>query len=66
MCSDIKKEDLEMNVVKIRRNGQRVEKVFWKAIIHFFNHQTHHRGQIAEMLDILQIENDYSNMVFIE
>ncbi len=66
MCSEINTDDLEKHVIKIRRNGERVEKTFWKALIHFFNHQTHHRGQISEILDTMKIENDYSNMVFIE
>ncbi|WP_414705227.1 hypothetical protein [Pseudobacteroides sp.] len=28
-----------------------------------FNHQTHHRGQISQILDSLKIANDYSNMI---
>lgn len=32
--------------------------------MHFFNHQTHHRGQIAAVLDAAGIENDYSNLIW--
>lgn len=27
-----------------------------------FNHETHHRGQIAEILDQFGVANDYSNL----
>jgi uncharacterized damage-inducible protein DinB len=30
-------------------------------LLHFFNHQTHHRGMIALALDQLSVPNDYSN-----
>jgi uncharacterized damage-inducible protein DinB len=35
----------------------------WEILIHTFNHQTHHRGQISEILDENKIENDFSNMI---
>ena len=66
MCQDIKEEDLLKSMEKKRRNGEIIKKDVWKALIHFFNHQTHHRGQIAEILDEMKIENNYSNMIFIE
>jgi uncharacterized damage-inducible protein DinB len=33
------------------------------AALHMFNHQTHHRGAIAQILDELDVENDYSNLL---
>lgn len=33
------------------------------ALLHMFNHQTHHRGAIAQVLDELGVENDYSNLL---
>lgn len=36
--------------------------LLWAALIHVFNHQTHHRGQIAEVLDEMEVANDYSNV----
>jgi len=44
-------------------NGEMVECEVWKVVIQFFNHQTHHRGQISAMLDELHIRNDYANML---
>lgn len=66
ICEGIQESDLEKIMTRKRRNGETMEKTVWKALIHYFNHQTHHRGQISEILDELRIENDYSNMIFIE
>ncbi len=43
--------------------GEEQTKTPWHILMHVFNHQTHHRGGIAVMLDILGIENDYSNLI---
>ena len=66
LCNEIEESDLSKVMTKKRKNGQIIEKGVWKALIHFFNHQTHHRGQVSEVLDEMKIENDYSNMIFIE
>lgn len=34
-----------------------------EALDHVFNHQTHHRGQISQILDELGIAHDYSNLI---
>ena len=33
------------------------------AMDHVFNHQTHHRGQISQILDELKVEHDFSNLI---
>ena len=66
ICNEIKETDLDKAMKRKRRNGDIIEKTTWKALIHYFNHQTHHRGQISEILDELKIQNDYSNMIFID
>ncbi len=43
--------------------GEEQKKKAWHMIMHVFNHQTHHRGGLAVMLDILGVENDYSNLI---
>jgi uncharacterized damage-inducible protein DinB len=43
--------------------GEDIEKEIWKTFLHFFNHQTHHRGQVSVLLDLLGIEHDYSGLV---
>ena len=65
-CNEIKDTDYDKIMKRKRRNGDIIEKITWKALVHYFNHQTHHRGQISEILDELKIENDYSNMIFID
>jgi uncharacterized damage-inducible protein DinB len=42
--------------------GEDTEKEMWKVLMQMFNHQTHHRGQISELLDMLGIDNDYSTI----
>lgn len=66
LADEIEEADLDKLVVRVTRMGERQEKLFWKALIHVFNHQTHHRGQVSQILDQLKIENDYSNMIRIE
>jgi len=36
---------------------------FRDAFEHFFNHQTHHRGQLSQILDELGVEHDYSDLL---
>jgi uncharacterized damage-inducible protein DinB len=33
------------------------------AVDHFFNHQTHHRGQVSQILDELGVQHDFSNLI---
>jgi uncharacterized damage-inducible protein DinB len=33
-----------------RMNGEAREHPFWLVLTHFFNHQTHHRGQVTTLL----------------
>ena len=44
--------------------GEPQRKVLWRTLLHLFNHQTHHRGQVAALLDQFGIENDYSNLIW--
>jgi len=37
--------------------------IFREALDHVFNHQTHHRGQVSQLLDEMGIVHDYSNLV---
>ena len=37
--------------------------VLGEALLHVFNHQTHHRGAVSQILDEFGIENDYSNLL---
>jgi uncharacterized damage-inducible protein DinB len=43
--------------------GDDVEKELWKILLQWFNHQTHHRGQISVLLDMIGVNNDYSSLL---
>ncbi len=43
--------------------GEPVEKDLWKTLLQMFNHQTHHRGSISAMLDMMGVDNDYSTLL---
>ncbi|MFX1524361.1 MAG: DinB family protein [Promethearchaeota archaeon] len=38
--------------------------IVWKILLQLFNHHTHHRGGVAVLLDQLNIENSYSNLLW--
>lgn len=59
-------ELLLKSVSRQMRDGTRLEREAGKALVHFFNHQTHHRGQVSCILDERQIENNYSNMIYLD
>jgi len=44
--------------------GEAQRKVIWRTLLHVFNHQTHHRGQVAALLDQFGVANDYSNLIW--
>ena len=58
-------EDLFAGNIEVTRKGKTQPRVFpfGKLIIHLFNHQTHHRGAISQVLDEAGVENDYSNVL---
>jgi len=43
--------------------GDEVEKELWKVLLQWFNHQTHHRGQVSVLLDMIDVNNDYSSLL---
>ena len=49
-CKEIEPEDLATNLQYKNTKGNSFNKNFGQLIQHFFNHQTHHRGQISTLL----------------
>ncbi|MFX1496936.1 MAG: DinB family protein [Promethearchaeota archaeon] len=49
-------------VVEGRRG--KFEYIIWHILSHLFNHETHHRGGVSVLLDQLNIENDYSSLLW--
>ena len=58
-------EEHQMNSTIQYKNykGEETEKELWKTLLHWFNHQTHHRGQISALLDMVGVDHDFSSMV---
>jgi uncharacterized damage-inducible protein DinB len=44
-------------------DGQRCEHPLWWAVTHFFNHQTHHRGQVTTLLKQLGRDPGVTDLV---
>ncbi|MCE5257421.1 MAG: DinB family protein [Spirochaetaceae bacterium] len=66
LTDEIREADLSKYVTRTNRQGEKQEKLFWKTLMHTFNHQTHHRGEVSQILDQCKVENDYSSMIRIE
>jgi uncharacterized damage-inducible protein DinB len=61
--NEIDENKLDSMVKYKSYKGEDVEKELWKTLLHWFNHQTHHRGQISVLLDLIGIDHDYSSLV---
>ena len=40
-----------------------ITKPLWQLLFQWFNHHTHHRGQISNQLDLVGVENNYSMLL---
>lgn len=49
-CNQLTESDLKHNLSYKNMKNQPAVKVFGSLILHFFNHQTHHRGQATTLL----------------
>ncbi|MGL5836721.1 MAG: DinB family protein [Waterburya sp.] len=49
-CLELKTEDLEENLEYFDTKDNLYHKNFGQLIYHFFNHQTHHRGQASTLI----------------
>jgi uncharacterized damage-inducible protein DinB len=50
MAEEVSQSDLEQMLVYSNSRGLRFQKRFGSLLLHFFNHQTHHRGQASTLL----------------
>ena len=50
-CQEISLVDLEYSLQYTDTKGQQYQKNFGQLIQHFFNHQTHHRGQVSTLIN---------------
>jgi uncharacterized damage-inducible protein DinB len=42
--------------------GESESFALWEVLSQLFNHQTHHRGQVSQILDAAKIEHDFSSV----
>ena len=38
--------------------------ITWRILLHLFNHQTHHRGGVSLLLDQLNVESNFANLLW--
>ena len=63
-CTALSEDDLGRPFEYRNSTGREFRQMRWQALLHMFNHQTHHRGQVAQVLDEHGIENDVSNLIW--
>ena len=66
LSEELSEDDLKKDISYTGKGNIEKKKKIWEILIHIYNHQTHHRGQISQILDEHGIENDYSNIIRIE
>jgi uncharacterized damage-inducible protein DinB len=62
-ADEVTDADLEQSFKYVDSRGTEYTRNFGGSILHMFNHQTHHRGMVSVFLEMMGIENDYSNLV---
>ncbi|MFN4150632.1 MAG: DinB family protein [Candidatus Sericytochromatia bacterium] len=62
---EIKEEDFELNLSYKDTKGKGFTKDFSFLLQHFFNHQTHHRGQITTLLNQNGVDFGVTDLNFI-
>ncbi|MGZ3181105.1 MAG: DinB family protein [Telluria sp.] len=50
LSGEICEEELDHPISWVNRKGVASTKAFYPLMVHFFNHQTHHRGQVTTLL----------------
>jgi uncharacterized damage-inducible protein DinB len=61
--NEVTPADLASALTYTDSRGTENSRNFGGLVLHMFNHQTHHRGMISVYLEMLGVENDYSNLV---
>ena len=61
--NEIDQNKMDMMMKYKNYKGEDVEKEIWKTLLHWFNQQTHHRGQDSVLLDMVGVDHDFSSVV---
>lgn len=62
-ANQIRDEDLQKTIHYKNFKGIAASKTFFSLLMHLFNHQTHHRGQITTLLSQLGIDPGVTDLV---
>lgn len=62
---ELTQEDLAAKLSFTNSKGVSHSRNFGALVLHMFNHQTHHRGMVSVYLDIMKIDNDFSNLMML-
>lgn len=64
LCGALAQPEYDEEVRYTNTKGAPFVSPRWQLLLHMFNHQTHHRGGIAQLLDERGVANDVSNLVW--
>jgi uncharacterized damage-inducible protein DinB len=62
-AGEVSAEDLSRRLRYKNWQGVDQDRGVGGLVMHVFNHQTHHRGQVSLYLDMLGKQNDFSNII---
>jgi uncharacterized damage-inducible protein DinB len=62
-CGEIAEEDLNQTLSYANRSNQNFAHPFDSLLMHFFNHQTHHRGQVTTLLSQAGIDVGVTDLI---
>ncbi len=61
-AAEVRPDDFGKKLAYLDSHGDRHERDFGGLVLHFFNHQTHHRGMVSLYLEFLGVPNDFNNL----
>ncbi len=63
LSEEVSVEDFNRTLVYANSKGEVSERLFGELVSHFFNHQTHHRGQVSTLLSQQNIDIGVTDML---
>ncbi len=63
LMDELTEGDMDGIITFVNPRGEKTSKNVGGSILHLFNHQTHHRGMISLLLDMLGKDNDFSSLL---
>ncbi len=64
-AAKVSAEQLASQLIYRRINGLEARAPFAAAVMHFFNHQTHHRGQVTTLLSQFGIDPGVTDLIWL-